>query len=313
MAAMTLGRRWVVGAGVLAALLAVGGLVAALRSAPDRPSSGSQVESSDGAAPLPSSTIAQASGGAKAATPGPATQDGNPGPVTLGGLATPQAPGRVVKHATLTVTVKKDRDAAVGSVLATVQGTGGFVVASNEDRGRGVYTLRIPSAAFETTLAAIRRLGDVQDESLRGDDVTAQYVDLEARLRNWRAQEAVLLDLMARARSIPDTITVQQQLSQIQQQIEEIEGQRRVLDDQTSFGTITLTLAAPGAAAATADSSSLASAWTDAVGVTLAVLGGTLVVLGALLPIALIAALIFGGWVAVRRRRLRPEHGASVA
>jgi len=299
---------------VLAALLAVGGLVAAVRSAPDRTSRGSQAESSDGAAPLPSSTIARASGGAQAAAPGPVARDGDPGPVTLGGLTTPQAPGRVVKHATLTVTVKRDRDAAVGSVLATVQGAGGFVVASSEDRGRGVYTLRIPSAAFETTLAAIRRLGDVRGESLRGDDVTAQYVDLEARLRNWRAQEAVLLDLMARARSIPDTITVQQQLSQIQQQIEEIEGQRRVLDDQTSFGTITLTLAAPGAASAAAEpSSTLASAWTDAVGVTLAVLGGTLVVLGAVLPIALIAVLILGGWVAVRRRRLRPEHGPSVA
>jgi len=300
------------GAGAVAVLLAVGGLVAGVRAAPDRGSSGSGARSSDVGAALPNPAVAESAKGAAA----PAAPDSREGPstaATLGGLATPPAPGRVVKHATVTVTVRRDLDAAVGSVLATVQGAGGFVVASDEDRGRAVYTLRIPSAAFETTLATIRRLGPVRDESLRGEDVTAQYVDLEARLRNWRAQEAVLLELMSRARSIPDTITVQQQLSQVQQQIEQLEGQRRVLDDQTSFGTVTLTLVAPGAAAAAASSSTLASAWTDAVGATLAVLGGTLLVLGAVLPVAVIAAVVFGAWAVVRRRRLRPGPGASVA
>ncbi len=225
----------------------------------------------------------------------------------LGVLALPRPSNRVVKTATLSLEVKRGKlDAAYGKVLAVVQTADGFVAGTEQSHGRAQLTLRIPAAAFESTLGQLRGVGKVKDESLRGEDVTSQFTDLEARLRNLRAQEAVLLDLMRQARTIPDTITVQQQLSQIQQQIEELEGQRRVLDDQSSFGTLTVNLAAHGAAPVPRpeQQSTLGEAWDRATGVALDVIGGTLVLLGALVPLAVIVggfALI--AWAVLRRRR----------
>lgn len=221
----------------------------------------------------------------------------------------PGVPTRVVKTATLSLDVKRGRlDDVYASVLGTVESSGGFVASTDQSRGRAQLTVRIPAARFESTLATFRVLGKVTSESVSGEDVTAQYVDLESRLRNLRAQEVLLLDLMRRAETIQDSIAVQQQLSAVTQQVEQLEGQRRLLDDQSGFATLTLGLAVAGAPAATpAPPSTLAAAWEDATGVALDVIGGTLVVLGVVLPLAVIAALVgLPVWWVVRRRNPRP-------
>ena len=126
--------------------------------------------------------------------------------------------------------------------------------------------------------------------------------------RNLAAQEGVLQDLMRQAKNIPDTITVQQQLSAIREQIEQLTGQRNLLDNQASYATIALTLHAAGAApppASATNRNSIAQAWHDAVGVAVAIVGGTIVVLGAVIPLAILALLVALGWTVVRRRRPR--------
>jgi hypothetical protein len=147
-----------------------------------------------------------------------------------------------------------------------------------------------------------------------GEDVGAEYVDLEARLRHWRAQEAVFLDLMAKAQSISETISIQQQLSVIQEQIEQHEGRRRYLDGQTAFSTVRFSILESGAVAKEPGEprTTLARAWERAVGATLAVVGGSLVVLGVVVPLALILgipALVFS--LARRRSGRTPEPAAS--
>ena len=128
--------------------------------------------------------------------------------------------------------------------------------------------------------------------------------------RNLRAQEAVLQDLMRQARSIADTITVQQQLSGVREQIEQLTGQQQLLDGQASLATIAVGFRVRGVApASTDDGSSLSQAWSDAVDVMVAVAGGIVIVLGALVPFAVLALLGLAIWVAVRRRR--PHLGAA--
>lgn len=229
------------------------------------------------------------------------------GPEALGGAPLPLPAARIVKTGEITVQLGRGRlDAAYERVLGVVQAAGGFVASTQQSRGRASLTLRVPSAAFEQTVASVRRVGRVTDESVSGNDVTQQSVDLDARLRNWRAQEAVFLSLMNEAKTIADTITIQQQLSQIQQQIEELEGQQRVLDDQVIYSTLTVQLTEPGTAAPgpAETSSTLARAWDRASRAALAVLGGSLVVLGVVVPLALVLApLGLGGWTLIRRRR----------
>lgn len=238
-----------------------------------------------------------------------------PGPDGLGGPPLPQAVAagnsRIVKTAALTVGVDKGHlGGGQQQVLDALAAAGGWVQSSQIDKDQASFVLKVPSDKLETVVSSLRRLGKVRSESMAGEDVTASYVDLEARLTHWRAQESVFLGLMAKAKTISETVQIQQQLSQIQQQIEQLEGQRRYLEGQTTYSTVRLTMLEDGAVAkepkGEASPAMLARAWDRAVGAALAVLGGTLVVLGALVPLAAVIGVPALLVLAVRRRRHGP-------
>lgn len=212
----------------------------------------------------------------------------------LGGLALPAPAGAlVVKEASLSLEVGKDRlDAAHRRVLELVAGAGGFVQSSNLEGNLVGLVARVPAAELEGFLAGVGRLGKVVGESIAGEDVSAEFVDLEARLRHWRAQEMVFLGLMAKATTIGETIEVQRQLSSVQEQVEQLEGRRRLLEDRTSMSTVRLTVAEPGVAVRSEPPVGLAAAWHRAWSAALGVVGGMLVVTGALVPLAALALLV---------------------
>jgi hypothetical protein len=154
------------------------------------------------------------------------------------------------------------------------------------------------------------QLGTVKAQSMSGQDVTSQYVDLRARLTTWETQEAVLLKLMRRATSVEATLRVQRELQDVQFRIEQIKGQLRVLDSQTSLATIALSLREPGAPIhvepTISERPSLVEAWDKALNGFLGVVYSVVVGLGYLVPIAVIAAVAWFGY-----RRLRPRAAVS--
>ncbi len=225
--------------------------------------------------------------------------------------AVPRVDTKVVKRASIELRVPgRSLDRRFASVSGLADLLGGYV--SSTDRAGAVATvsLRVPAAQFGTALTRLAAFGKVTARSERGEDVTAQFVDLDARVRNLAAQETVLQNLMDRASSVPDTIAVQQQLSDTRGQIEQLSGQRNLLADQASFATIAVTLHGGAVAVAPApERGSLAQAGHDAVGVSVAILAGAIVVLGAVVPIGVLVAVGVLIWTAVRRRRratLRP-------
>src|SRR3972149_11376538 len=121
---------------------------------------------------------------------------------------------------------------------------GGFVSNSqsySDSEGNmtsGNITLRIPSNKYTSALERIKEMGTVKSTSGAGQDITQEYTDLESRLRNYRAQEEVLLDLMAQSKRVTDSIKVQRELSIVQEQIEIIRGRMQYLDDLVSFSPI---------------------------------------------------------------------------
>jgi hypothetical protein len=242
------------------------------------------------------------------------------GPGALGGAPVPEAVAaggsRVIKTAVLSVGVDKGGlSEAYQLAQDAAARTGGWVHSSERATDQATLVLKIPSDHFDAALVSLRKLGEVRSDSVSGEDVGAEYVDLEARLRHWRAQEAVFLDLMAKAQSISETISIQQQLSVIQEQIEQHEGRRRYLDGQTAFSTVRFSILESGAVAKEPGEprTTLARAWERAVGATLAVVGGSLVVLGVVVPLALILGLPVLVFALARRRSGRtPEPvGAS--
>jgi hypothetical protein len=148
----------------------------------------------------------------------------------------------------------------------------------------------VPSDRFGSALGALRDLGKVTHEQISGKDVTDEFIDLEARLRNYRAQERVLLDLMSQSRTVADTIRVQNELTGIQLQVERIKGRLRYLDDQASFSTIFVHMLEKGAPPP-ATVGVLGRAWSRAVDGFFGVIGAVIVSSGVIVPIALLVAI----------------------
>ena len=217
--------------------------------------------------------------------------------------AVPGVGPAIIKTAELEVQLERDGlDPAVDTVTEAVRRYQGFVVSSEvfgeEDR-RGRMVLRVPADRFEEVLSMLRGLGTVERERVEGEDVSEEFVDLEARLRNLESQEGVLLRLMNEAASVSDTIRVQGELSTVQQQVEQIRGRLRFLRDRTSFGTIALDVSEPGAAQAPGV---FGRAWQQAVAGFVAVVGGLIAGAGVALPVAILAMAVALGW---RRSRTR--------
>ncbi|MCY4113476.1 MAG: DUF4349 domain-containing protein [Chloroflexi bacterium] len=154
---------------------------------------------------------------------------------------------QIIRTGTLSVVVAELADAVtqVEDIVAGISGA--FVAASNiqqdDPRRVSTITVRVPVATFDATLAALRNVGaEVIDEDIRSQDVTAQYTDLTARLRNATAAEQQLLDILTRAQSVQDTIEVQRELTDVRERIEVLQGQLNVLTNQTSLATIVLRL-----------------------------------------------------------------------
>jgi hypothetical protein len=198
----------------------------------------------------------------------------------------------IIKTADVRIGVARDGvQEAVRRAVSIAGSYGGFVSSTGIDShgvGRGTVVIRVPSTRFEDALTDLEGLGRVRNENVSGVDVTQEFVDLQARLRNWQAQETVLLRLMDRAASVTDTIRVQGELSRVQLEIERLRGRLDYLEDQTDLGTITTTFVAGGPAPQAP--TTLERAWRDALQGSLEVVSTVIVGAGYLVPVAILAA-----------------------
>ena len=231
------------------------------------------------------------------------------GAVTSGGTAArlPRVGPSVIKTATVDIGVPDDDvDDAINEAISVAGRYGGFVLSSQLGRrdSGGTLTMRVPAVRFEAALTDLEGLGKVRRESISGEDVGQEFVDLEARLRNWQAQEAVLLKLMDRAQSVTDTIRVQNELSRVQMEVEQLRGRLTFLRDQTSLGTITATFG-PLSAPAPDAPSRFAQAWSRAVELMQSFVAGMIVTLGVIVPLTVIALILY-----LLFRGLRPRLSA---
>lgn len=159
---------------------------------------------------------------------------------------------RNIKTATVSIEVKKGSfDDNYTKLLKLSEKYGGYVSDSktSSQDGRitgGNVTMRIPADSFTEAIEDCKELGEVTSLSEQTEDVTEQYVDIDSRLRNLRAQEAVYLNLMAKAQTIEESIAVQRELSALQGEIEQLMGQKNYLDNRIQYSTISVYMNEPG-------------------------------------------------------------------
>ena len=134
---------------------------------------------------------------------------------------------------------------------AIAEALGGFVVTSefksstnrSDDSTTVSVILRVPSANFQkATDEIVKLVTRVLHQKTTGNDVTAEFVDLEARLRAKKALESQYFEIMKRASKISDVLEVQEKLTEVRTEIEQAEGRRRYLENQSALSTINISL-----------------------------------------------------------------------
>jgi hypothetical protein len=145
-----------------------------------------------------------------------------------------------------------DTTGTLEKLVALAAANGGYVTDSRVWRDgqvlRATLTLRVPAQKLDAALAAVRKAATrVESETVSGDDVTQEYVDLESQVRNLEAAEVEMRQLMTtvreRTKKAEDILEVYQQLTQLRGQIETAKGRMRYLSQMSAMSTIKLTLA----------------------------------------------------------------------
>src|SRR5256714_6987776 len=227
---------------------------------------------------------------------------------------------KIIRNASVSLEVEEPKK-AMQRVATVAESRGGFVVTSESRQEAGasggrafeVITMevRVPATQFDAAMNDIRAAASrVTSEKITGQDVTEEYIDLDARLRTQKALEAQLLDIMKSARSVPDAITVERELANVRTEIEKIEGRRRFLENQTSLSTISVTLQPPSPLVSTTGFfRSVASAFGEGVDIAAAITLFLIRVVLAMLPLAIffgVPVYFLWRYVARRARRRAP-------
>lgn len=221
-------------------------------------------------------------------------------------ISAPSTVQMIIKTAELGVKVSSF-DRASDEAVSIARSVGGYVTdtSSASEQGtptEGCMTLRIPAEAFERTLSRLAKLGSVTSRSIAGEDVTGESIDLESRLRNLRAEERQYLDIMTRARRIPDVVTVTNELSRVRGEIEESQGRLKYLRSSAAMSTIDLTLKQPKPGTGKVHGASIINAFTGAGSSLKETVKSLLTVIIWLLVYSPFWALPIGFWLYYRKR-----------
>jgi hypothetical protein len=141
-------------------------------------------------------------------------------------------------------------DAALVEASKTVTAQGGFTASEDVDLSASLHaqvTYRVPAAKFRATLDALAKVGKVQSQSVDSNDVTAQYADLEGRVKTLRASIARLQGFLLAATDITQVASLESELTSRESELESIESQRRALADQVDLSTVTVSFDATSA------------------------------------------------------------------
>jgi len=155
---------------------------------------------------------------------------------------------RVIRTAQVAVEVKNGSfDSTLDKLFTISTSLGGYIsgTVANTDTGSlrtGTITFQVPTDRFNDAISQVRALGTVQNLAVGGQDVSAQYVDLQARLKNLEAQHEAMLALLGQAKTIPEIIAIQNQLGTITGQIEQLKGQIAYYDHATSYSTVSVSI-----------------------------------------------------------------------
>jgi Domain of unknown function (DUF4349) len=303
--------RWKGWLGAVAALLVVAFTIGALSqlvggatSASSAAGSFSTVGSAvNGELPVPAAPQPAHNGQVKRADQGPITGK----PTETGGTGADLT--KIVRDGTMALSVPDGSfQEKLARIVAIAHANGGFVLTSQtQASSAGTMTIRVPASRFDQAFGQVGQLGTVESSTVTGKDVTNQYLDYKAHLQNLIGRRTVLRSLLAQTTSIGESLRIYDELANVQEQIDQIQGDLRYLNDQVSESTLTVDLHEESVPAGQTETSgsvhnpSLSSALDRAIQGFFGILATIIVGLGYLLPLAVIAGAVYGVVRLVRR------------
>lgn len=300
--------------------LAIVLVVAAACAGGENKTSGSSPNTSDFAAGGRQSVAATAAAGPPQARTGTTGEADKAAPAQGGaapaqgqqqGQQTPgstQVPGNnrmIIYNVTLDLLLKDVR-AGFDRITQIAVANGGLIADSNVrqegDVIRGTVTIRVPTDRYLSVLSEIRGLGKVESEKSTANDITEEFTDLQSRQRALEATEAQLMELLKRANTVGEVLTVQDKLNAVRADIEKVRGRQNLYSRQSDFATIAMTLKPepPAVSKFRGSSGGLWSAVTEPDGSALTALQNgweaSTVVLGSI-ALAVLTVAAFGWWL----------------
>ena len=152
---------------------------------------------------------------------------------------------KIIQNGALDLVVK-NTDETMQKIHAIVDGAGGFIESSTQTNigGRTAkITVRVPVARLDQSMSEIKKLSvEIERENVEVHDVTHDYIDLDARLRNAQAEETQYLQILKQATTVKDTLDVTEKLSNVRGRIEQLQGEMKYLTTQIDMSALAITL-----------------------------------------------------------------------
>jgi hypothetical protein len=157
----------------------------------------------------------------------------------------------IIRNGSITMVVEDTRGAqeSIEAMVAAMAGDGAFVVSVNEfgategEQPQISMSIRVPASRFDEAMARLAELGvEVKNRNESAQDVTEEYVDLEARLESLEAARQRLLEIMNEARTTEDLLQAEQQLTQREAEIESLKGRMQYLSQSAKLASISIEL-----------------------------------------------------------------------
>jgi Domain of unknown function (DUF4349) len=200
---------------------------------------------------------------------------------------------------------------------------GGYIVASESNASgengkidRGTIAIRVPAASFSAAIADAGKLGTLKNQQIKTQDVTEEYVDLQARIINSQAKLDTFRKLFDKATTINDIVNVQQVLTAAEDELEQLKGRQRFLQEHTSYSTLTMNIREAGTQPVVTTTTTTAAPWGvgkafgDAAHNFVKAVNAIVRALGILVPVlvvlAIIAYIVYRSWRWNSKRQGRP-------
>lgn len=220
--------------------------------------------------------------------------------------------GRMIElQGEMTVQVDDSRSASdqVGRLASSM---GGYITSSSFDEASAIanVVLRVPEENFSMAMQRVAALGEVQSKSSSSNDVTEQYVNLEAELTSYKTEEVALLRILNSSTTVRDALATQDQIQGVQARINELEGQLRVMHRLVAFATVNVQFTEPPkpSKGPTID---FADALQAAVLSFYIVVKGMLILAASLAPILMIGGIAYLPYRHYSKRKPKPAEGKN--